>query len=103
MLNPQSLNKYSYCFNNPLKYNDPTGHWPNWAAIGKAISNAVEVVVNVVKADPVGAIQTVLDIAGMVPVIGEVCDVASGVISAVRGDAVGAALSFASCIPIAGN
>jgi hypothetical protein len=24
--NPQSLNRYSYCFNNPLKYTDPTGH-----------------------------------------------------------------------------
>jgi len=25
--NPQSLNKYSYCFNNPLVYTDPTGNW----------------------------------------------------------------------------
>ena len=25
-LNPQSLNRYSYCLNNPLKYNDPSGH-----------------------------------------------------------------------------
>jgi hypothetical protein len=24
--NPQSLNRYSYCINNPLKYIDPTGH-----------------------------------------------------------------------------
>jgi hypothetical protein len=24
--NPQSLNRYSYCLNNPLKYKDPTGH-----------------------------------------------------------------------------
>jgi hypothetical protein len=24
--NPQSLNKYSYCLNNPLKYTDPSGH-----------------------------------------------------------------------------
>ena len=27
---PQSLNRYSYCYNNPLKYTDPTGHWPDW-------------------------------------------------------------------------
>ena len=26
--NPQSLNRYSYCLNNPLKYTDPTGHDP---------------------------------------------------------------------------
>ncbi len=25
--NPQSLNRYSYCLNNPVKYIDPTGHW----------------------------------------------------------------------------
>ena len=24
--NPQSLNKYAYTYNNPLRYNDPTGH-----------------------------------------------------------------------------
>jgi len=24
--NPQSFNRYSYCYNNPLKFNDPTGH-----------------------------------------------------------------------------
>jgi RHS repeat-associated protein len=28
--NPQSLNRYSYCLNNPLKYIDPSGHrWIN--------------------------------------------------------------------------
>ncbi|NLD35580.1 MAG: RHS repeat-associated core domain-containing protein, partial [Desulfatiglans sp.] len=25
--NPQALNRYSYCLNNPLKYTDPTGHY----------------------------------------------------------------------------
>jgi hypothetical protein len=25
-MNPQTLNRYSYCLNNPLKYVDPTGH-----------------------------------------------------------------------------
>ncbi|MBI3942396.1 MAG: hypothetical protein HY326_05230 [Chloroflexi bacterium] len=24
--NPQSLNRYTYTYNNPLKYTDPTGH-----------------------------------------------------------------------------
>ena len=25
--NPQSLNRYSYCLNNPVRYTDPTGKW----------------------------------------------------------------------------
>ncbi|MCL5264637.1 MAG: RES domain-containing protein [Chloroflexi bacterium] len=28
--NPQSLNRYSYVYNSPLKYVDPTGHNPMW-------------------------------------------------------------------------
>ena len=24
---PQSLNRYAYTLNNPLKYRDPSGHW----------------------------------------------------------------------------
>ena len=31
--NPQALNRYSYVFNNPLRYTDPTGHWPKWRPI----------------------------------------------------------------------
>jgi RHS repeat-associated protein len=34
---PQSLNRYSYCLNNPLKYTDPTGHWPNWNTVLKVV------------------------------------------------------------------
>ena len=26
--NPQALNRYSYCLNNPLRYRDPSGHFP---------------------------------------------------------------------------
>jgi len=25
--NPQALNRYAYCLNNPLRYVDPTGHY----------------------------------------------------------------------------
>jgi len=42
--NPQSFNRYSYCLNNPLKYTDPSGHWPNfksmWGSIRGAASEA---------------------------------------------------------------
>ena len=102
LLNPQSLNKYSYCFNNPLKYNDPTGNWPNWGNIGKAIKTAVTASVNFVK-EHIDVVHTVLDIAGMIPVVGEAFDAINGIIYAAQGDKVNAAMSFASCIPVAGK
>lgn len=39
---PLSLNLYTYCVNNPLIYFDPTGHWPDWVAIGGAIKQGVQ-------------------------------------------------------------
>lgn len=47
-------------------------------------------------------VHLALDIGGLVPVIGEVCDLANGVIYTIEGDGVNAGLSFASTIPIAG-
>jgi hypothetical protein len=35
--NPQALNRYSYCYNNPLKYIDPTGHEVDINGINVAI------------------------------------------------------------------
>jgi hypothetical protein len=37
--NPQSYNRYSYCVNDPLRYNDPTGHaaWDYIPGIGPGI------------------------------------------------------------------
>jgi len=32
--NPQSLNRYSYVLNNPLRYNDPSGHRPENGYVG---------------------------------------------------------------------
>ena len=69
--NPQFLNRYSYCLNNPLKYTDSTGHFLDWifdAAsivfdIGQLIANpswenggylAADVVLGVVPFVPAG-------------------------------------------------
>jgi len=39
--NPQTLNRYTYCNNNPLNYVDPSGHFPWIAAIIGAIIGAL--------------------------------------------------------------
>ena len=46
--------------------------------------------------------QLMLDILGLVPVVGEVADITNGVIYTIHGDGVNASLSFAGAIPIAG-
>jgi len=38
--NSQSYNRYSYAFNNPLKYTDPSGEFNVWAALGAAAAAA---------------------------------------------------------------
>lgn len=39
--NPQAFNRYSYVYNNPLKYTDPSGHWGIFSLIGAAIGAVV--------------------------------------------------------------
>jgi hypothetical protein len=47
-------------------------------------------------------IQILLDLGGLVPIIGEVCDITNGIIYTIQGDELNASLSYASAIPIAG-
>jgi hypothetical protein len=47
-------------------------------------------------------LQIGLDVAGLIPGVGEIADLANAGISALRGDWVGAGLSLASAIPFAG-
>ena len=43
--NPQALNRYSYVYNNPLRYNDPTGRCANsldfWSGCADVVANLV--------------------------------------------------------------
>ena len=47
-------------------------------------------------------IHIALDLGGMVPVIGEICDITNGVIYTIQGDGVNAALSYSAAIPFVG-
>jgi RHS repeat-associated protein len=38
LTNPQSLNKYQYTYNNPLRYTDPTGHCPPCDQISQRVT-----------------------------------------------------------------
>jgi hypothetical protein len=49
------------------------------------------------------ALQMGLDLLGLIPVIGEPFDAASGIISAARGDVLGASLSFAAMVTVVGG
>lgn len=48
------------------------------------------------------SLHTALDVAGMVPVIGEIFDLTNGVLYALDGDGINASLSVASMLPIFG-
>lgn len=63
---------------------------PNWSNARVYLEASLEVV------------HIMLDVAGVVPVVGEVADLANGGIYTLQGDGVNATLSFASAIPIGG-
>ncbi|CAA7197592.1 AHH domain-containing protein [Chryseobacterium potabilaquae] len=46
--------------------------------------------------------QLLLDVIGVVPVVGEVADLTNGLIYTINGDGLNASLSFASAVPVAG-
>lgn len=49
-----------------------------------------------------GSIHTVFDMCGLVPLLGEACDLTNGFIYTIEGDGLNAALAFGSAIPIYG-
>lgn len=57
--NPQGLNRYSYVLNNPLKFNDPTGHyWSNPFNVLKGIGISIYNTVKAIKDMIVNPLQT---------------------------------------------
>lgn len=68
--NPQSLNKYTYTWNNPLRYTDPTGHvvesaWDAANVIAGAVSFGANVAAGNVLAAAVDAVGVLVDTAAL--------------------------------------
>jgi RHS repeat-associated protein len=82
MTDPWNNNRYAFAGGNPITFIEIDGH-----LFGMSLGD-------------IG--HTVLDVAGMVPVIGEAADLVNGAWYAAEGDWVNAGLSFAGAIPFAG-
>ncbi|MEU4564706.1 DNRLRE domain-containing protein [Actinoplanes sp. NPDC023936] len=80
---PFLSNRYAFAGGNPISFVELDGHLfgMSWSDLGHAA----------------------LDVVGMVPVVGEVADVANGIWYMAEGNYVDGALSLASAIPLAGN
>ncbi len=75
--NPQALNRYAYCLNNPLRYIDPSGHWNLEVGLSASEADAIiklgELLDNVEITDAVlfggglGLLKNVLEFAGKWP------------------------------------
>ncbi|MFE6588866.1 DNRLRE domain-containing protein [Streptomyces sp. NPDC057781] len=79
---PFTGNRYAFAGGNPISFVELDGH-----LFGMSLSD-------------IG--HAALDVVGMVPVVGEVADVANGIWYAAEGNYADAALSMASAIPLAG-
>ena len=109
---PASLHNYVYAYSNPITYADFLGYW-GCCGVDVSIPNPVDAVKSVAGkvADGVQAAgelawehrHEILDVAGMVPVIGEVADVANGLLYLAEGDYTNAALSLAAAVPVVGQ
>ncbi len=92
--NPQSLNKYTYTYNNPVRYTDPTGHCP----IGDCLGERLEVYATELAA------QYGLDAAGFLPPpVGPIADGVNALKSFAQGNIGEGVINLAAMVPLAGD
>ena len=85
-------NWFAYVGNNPVNFIDP---WGLSASDGQKNGLTRDQILD--------TIQMALNMAGLIPGVGEVADVANGFISLARGNYEDAALSFVSMVPVIGD
>jgi RHS repeat-associated protein len=69
-LNPQSLNRYSYVLNNPMKYTDPSGHSlyldpteaAGYASTLRRVANAIDILSSAIISNPSKVMSVVTEI-----------------------------------------
>ena len=85
-------NWFAYVGNNPVNWVDP---WGLSASDGQKNGLTRDQILD--------TIQMTLNMAGLIPGVGEIADVANGFISLARGNYEDAALSFVSMVPVIGD
>ncbi|MDO5558752.1 MAG: hypothetical protein Q4F95_04050 [Oscillospiraceae bacterium] len=88
----QSLNRYTYCKGNPVKYTDPSGMSPEVKAQKQAE----------LEKEKREKVHNVFDAAGMLPFIGGIFDATNGLIYWAEGDGEGVGLTAMAFLPVAG-
>jgi RHS repeat-associated protein len=98
---PQSLNRYAFVRNNPLKYVDPSGHcYGEFAGTEGCPSDDSEDLGPPATAED---IHNALDVLGIAPGIGEAADAVNAVAYAIEGDWGNAAISAVAVVPVVGD
>jgi RHS repeat-associated protein len=99
--NPQSLNKYTYTWNNPINFVDPNGHdVMNY----ELTPEGVKITSPFKRFPTVSELLGGLDAAGFAPPpVGPVADGVNVLVSLAKGDGAEAAINLAAMIPLGGD
>lgn len=102
-LSPQAVNNGGVFHDNDWPGADPIVDW-EWADMAQPPAPRAKAQPKAEEPSALSeAVHTVLDVVGMIPLVGELADGANALLYAAEGDYANAALSAASMVPLAGN